>query len=126
MIEKDVILVVEDNEDNSNLVVKVLTHAGYSVHVTSTGEAAIEWCDQYIPRLILMDLSLPKMDGLEATRSLRSRAAFADIPIIALSAHAMKGWEDKANEAGCTEFVSKPIMPRDLTQVVDRFLKDDT
>jgi two-component system, cell cycle response regulator DivK len=116
------ILVVEDNECNSELAEKILIHSGFKVHVSVDGDEALKFCEDNVPVLILMDISLPTIDGLEVTRLLRKKEQFADIPIIALTAHAMAGFEEKTREAGCSEYLAKPFMPMDLVKVIKKFL----
>lgn len=116
------VLVVEDNEVNAMLVGKILTHLGYPAVFQDNGEDAVTWCASNIPALILMDVSLPGIDGLEVTRRLRQRPEYADVPIVALTAHALTGWEEKSREAGCNEYLPKPVRPCDLTTCIERHL----
>lgn len=118
------ILVVEDNAVNLELVREILTAEGYEVVEASDGAAGVELSALERPDLILMDLQLPGMDGLEATRRIRSNPALARTPIVALTAHAMGGDEEKAREAGCTGFITKPIRIRDFTSAVARHLDE--
>lgn len=118
------ILVVDDNQDNRELVVKVLRNNGYRVIEAADGEEALEKAETERPALILMDISLPKVDGYEVTRQLKSREHFRDIPIIALTAHAMKGDREKALCSGCEGYISKPINVRELPEQVKHYLKD--
>lgn len=119
---KPLILIVEDNADNSMLAEKVLTHQGLDTVVQADGEAALAWCAHNVPSLIIMDVSLPGMDGLEVTRRLRVLPAFATLPILALTAHALEGWAERTKEAGCTAYLAKPVRPRELAQVVKQYL----
>jgi len=121
-VPADVILVVEDNEANCQLTCKILNHIGLQTVVKINGEEALEWCRERVPRLILMDISLPGMDGLEVTRRLRAMPDQGNVPILALTAHALGDWEEKTRAAGCTAYFAKPIRPRDLVEVVSRFL----
>lgn len=102
------ILVVEDVELNRDLLLQLLED-DYGLFFAEDGLAALEIAALSKPDLVLMDLSLPKLDGYEATRRLKSEAATANIPVIVLSAHAMKGDEERAREAGCDDFLTKPL-----------------
>jgi len=117
------ILVVEDNQDNRDLVVKVLNIHGYQVIEAVDGQEAMEKAKAEKPDLILMDLYLPKIDGYEATRILKGDRDLRSIPIIALTAHAMKGDMEKALAAGCDGYISKPIDVRQLPEQIKHFLK---
>jgi len=117
------ILVVEDNQDNREMVVKVLKFNGYQVVEAVDGEEAIEKARTEHPDLILLDIFLPKMDGYEATRRLKGDTSLRNIPIIALTAHAMKGSMEEALAAGCDGYISKPIDVRELPKQIQHFLK---
>ena len=107
------ILVVEDNEMNRDLLTRRLTKRGYHVVVAVDGVEGVEVARAEAPDLILMDMSLPGIDGWEATRRLKDAPETKSIPIIALTAHAMAGDRDKALEAGCDDYDTKPIeLPR--------------
>ena len=103
------ILYVEDNEDNVYVVQQRLTRAGYTVLVAPDGERGLAMATADRPDLILMDLSLPGIDGWEVTRRLKAAPATRPIPIIALTAHAMTGDREKALAAGCDDYDSKPV-----------------
>ena len=103
------ILYVEDNDDNVYVLKNRLTRAGYTVLIAGDGEQGIALALAEKPDLILMDLSLPVLDGWEATRRLKSDEKTRGIPVIALSAHAMAGDREKALEAGCDDFDTKPV-----------------
>lgn len=103
------LLLVEDNEMNRDMLSRRLERRGYDVSIAVDGEQALKQVEKVRPDLILMDLSLPVMDGWEATRELKSRPRFEDIPIIALTAHALDADRDKALEIGCDEFETKPV-----------------
>src|SRR4051812_48301436 len=105
---REPILVIDDNPTNLKLLRILLADADYEVRTTGDAEAALELLATYRPRLILMDLQLPRMDGLDLTRKLKSDTAFAAIPIIAVTAYAMKGDEAKAIAAGCDGYITKP------------------
>jgi two-component system, cell cycle response regulator DivK len=117
------ILVVEDNPLNLELVRDILTAEGYEVLEAADGAAGVAIAALEHPALILMDLQLPRLDGLEATRLMRADPRLADIPILAVTAHAMKGDDDKAREAGCDGFITKPIQVREFAATVAEFLK---
>ncbi len=112
------ILVVEDNPLNLELLRDILLAEGYEVIEAGDGAAGIEIARLERPDLILMDLQLPGLDGLEATRQIRADSRIASIPIVAVTAHAMKGDDERAREAGCTGFVTKPIDVRQFAALV--------
>jgi two-component system, cell cycle response regulator DivK len=116
------ILVVEDNELNMKLLNDVLEAHGYGVMSTARGEVAIEWAEQYRPDLILMDLQLPDLSGLEATRRIKANSETRDIPVIAVTAFAMAGDERRALEHGCDAYVAKPIVLRDFLNLIADFI----
>jgi len=117
------ILVVEDNQDNRELVVKVLKINGYYVIEAVDGQEALEKTRAENPDLILMDLFIPKIDGYEVTRRLKRDRDLKSIPIIALTAHAMKGDMEVALAAGCDGYIPKPINVRELPKQIEHFLK---
>lgn len=114
----ELILVVEDNELNLKLVRDLLEVHGYQTAGAKDGLEGMELAQQFMPRMILMDLQLPKMDGLEVTRRLKADPQTRHIPIYALTAFAMKGDEQKAREAGCDGYITKPIETRSLIKRV--------
>lgn len=116
------ILIVDDNPANLKLIRVLLTAEGYVVRVAGDAEEALAVLAEFRPRLILMDLQLPGMDGLTLTRRLKSDPEQRDIAILALTAYAMKGDEEKAREAGCDGYVTKPIDTRRLPGEIARFL----
>lgn len=116
------ILLVEDNADNQEIYRIILTHGGYSVLQAWDGESGVAMARSHAPDLILMDLTMPVIDGLEATRMLKADPATAAIPIIALTAHATPEDETAAHEAGCVSFLSKPVEPRKVAAEVRRVL----
>jgi len=116
------ILIVDDNLDNRELVVKILKRHGYTTCEAVDGEDALIQAAAEQPDLILMDIALPKMDGLEATRRLHATPEFRDTPIIALTAHAMRGDREKALAAGCCDYISKPINVHELPTQIARNL----
>ena len=103
------ILVVEDNEMNRDMLSRRLERRGYEVLIAMDGEASISIARANTPDLILMDMSLPIVDGWEATRRMKADPALKNIPVIALTAHAMANDRDKALEAGCDDYDTKPI-----------------
>lgn len=109
------ILYVEDNDDNVFMLSRRLKRRGFEVDHAENGKVALDRVGSDRPSLILMDLSLPVMDGWEATRRLKADPATADIPVIALSAHAMSGDREEALAAGCDEYETKPV---DLARLV--------
>jgi CheY-like chemotaxis protein len=116
------ILVVEDNPDNRVLITDVLTSLDYEVIVAVDGEEGVAKANAEKPDLILMDLSLPQMDGWTATRHIKATPELKHIKIIALTAHAMVGDREKALEAGCDDYVSKPIDLRELAGKLAQYL----
>lgn len=107
------ILYVEDNDDNIYVLKKRLTRAGYEVLIAMDGAQGVAMANSEKPDLILMDLSLPVMNGWDATRQLKADEATRHIPVIALTAHAMAGARETALEAGCDDFDTKPVeLPR--------------
>ena len=103
------ILLVEDNEMNRDMLSRRLMRNGYEVLLAVDGEQAVSVANADMPDLVLMDMSLPVIDGWEATRRIKSAAATAHIPVIALTAHAMAGDREKAIAAGCDDYDTKPI-----------------
>ena len=110
------ILLVEDNELNRDMLTRRLQKRGFAIECAENGKVGVDKARQLKPDLILMDMSLPVLDGWEATRIIRKDAEINQIPIIALTAHAMPGDEEKAHDAGCNDYDTKPV---DL----DRLLK---
>ncbi|MBN1964648.1 MAG: response regulator [Anaerolineae bacterium] len=116
------ILIVEDNPDNRTLINDILVALEYTVIEAIDGEEGISMARREQPDLILMDLSLPTMDGWTATRQIKSNPALSHIPIIALTAHAMVGDREKALDAGCDDYIAKPIDLRELQDLLTRYL----
>ena len=116
------ILVVEDNDLNMKLLNDVLEAHGYEVMSTGRGAVAVEWAHLHRPDLILMDLQLPDLSGLDATRQLKADPETGDIPIIAVTAFAMAGDEKKALDHGCDAYVAKPIVLRDFLRLIAEFI----
>ena len=111
------ILLVEDNEMNRDMLSRRLARRGYEVTIALDGEQGLVMARSEAPALILMDMSLPGMDGWEATRQLKAAAETRTIPVIALTAHAMAGDREKAIAAGCDDFDTKPI---DLGRLLEK------
>jgi CheY-like chemotaxis protein len=112
------ILIVEDNEMNRDMLSRRLERKGYKVLLAVDGENGVEMARAHAPDLILMDMSLPVLDGWEATRLLKADALMQRIPVIALTAHAMSSDRDKALDAGCDDYDTKPIdLPRLLGKI---------
>jgi two-component system, cell cycle response regulator DivK len=117
-----VILVVEDNERNLKLLRDVLEYAGYDVRVARTGEDGVTLAIKEPPDLVLMDLQLPGIDGMEALRQLRASPRTADIPVVAVTAQAMKQDRERVLEAGFDGYVEKPISVRAFPEQVRGYL----
>jgi two-component system cell cycle response regulator DivK len=120
------ILYVEDNEDNVYMLTRRLERAGFEVVVARDGEQGVAIAQAERPDLILMDLSLPVLDGWEATRRLKAAEATRAIPVIALSAHAMPGDREKALAAGCDDYDSKPVKLPGLLAKIRALLPEET
>jgi two-component system cell cycle response regulator DivK len=103
------VLLVEDNEVNADMLTRRLQRRGFSVTTATDGLRAVDRAAADLPHIILMDMSLPEIDGWEATRRIKANAATAGIPVIALTAHAMTSDRERALEAGCDEFETKPV-----------------
>lgn len=103
------LLLVEDNEENRDGLSRHLTRKGFDVQVAVDGQQGVEMARAIVPDLIVMDMSLPVLDGWEATRRLKADSATRHIPVIALTAHAMAGDREKALQAGCDEYDTKPV-----------------
>jgi CheY-like chemotaxis protein len=116
------VLLVEDNPHNRKIFSGMLTFHGFRVVEAETGDKALERVAAEPPDLILMDLSIPGIDGWECTRRLKSDAKTRPIPIIALTAHAMRGDEERAREAGCDGYLSKPVSPKKVVEEVRQYL----
>ena len=119
------VLVVEDTDANMKLVTMLLEHVGYAVLQATDAAAGIALAREHHPQLILMDMQLPGMDGLEATRMLKADPATQDIKIVALTAFAMKGDEQRMLHAGCDGYIAKPIQYKDFLVAVARLLEDE-
>ena len=116
------ILLVEDNEMNRDMLSRRLKRKGFEVVIAVDGQAGVDMAGSENPDIILMDLSLPVMDGWEATRRIKGDGATNGIPVIALTAHAMQGDEEKALEAGCDDYDTKPVNFKRLLEKIQTLL----
>ena len=120
--EKKTVLLVEDNEDNLVVYRTILEHVGYVVIEARDGEEGVDRARSDLPDIILMDISIPKIDGWEATVRLKEDDDTSHIPIIALTAHALEEDRAKAMRAGCDGYLAKPVEPRRVVQEVEKFV----
>ncbi|HWQ70577.1 MAG TPA: response regulator [Patescibacteria group bacterium] len=118
----NLILHVEDNQYNRKIVRDLLSKNNYEIMEAHNGEAALDALARQRPDLILMDIQLPKLSGLEVTRRIRADPSLAQIPVIAITSFALSGDERTAFEAGCSAYIAKPFSPRDLLEMIRRFL----
>lgn len=116
------VLIVDDNPVNLKLIRVLMAGEGYEVRTATDAEEAMAVLKTFYPRLILMDIQLPGMDGLELTRRLKAEPTTKDVLILALTAYAMKGDEQKAIEAGCDGYIQKPIDTRTLPGILKGYL----
>jgi CheY-like chemotaxis protein len=116
------VLVVEDNSDNLRLITYALRRCGYEVIAAETGIKGVEMAIAECPSFIIMDINLPDIDGLEATRHIRQSSTNGDIPIIAITSNAMAGDMDRVLEAGCTGYFEKPIDPLTIMDKIHALL----
>ena len=116
------ILVVEDNPDNMYVLDHLLTRKGYVVRQAVRGEEALALVRQEQPALVLLDMQMPGMDGYAVVRELRQLPELAALPIIAVTANSMPGDREQTLAAGCTDYLAKPISPRELLQLVEHYL----
>ena len=116
------ILIVDDNPVNARLASLTLELAGFKVQTAADAQQALDAIAQTLPRLILMDVQLPGMDGLELTRRLKADPATAAIPVVAITSYAMRGDEERVRAAGCDGYIAKPIDTRTFAATVDGFL----
>lgn len=117
------VLLVEDNELNRELILRRLIKKGYEVDFAANGKEAIEKVKESCPDLILMDMDLPEINGWEATSYIRNKLNLKTVPIVAISAHAMTESKEKALEAGCNEYIFKPIDFKLLFSKINEYLK---
>jgi two-component system, cell cycle response regulator DivK len=120
---KPIVLVVDDFADNREMYSEYLTFSGYEVIEAKNGIEAVEAAQGRMPDIIIMDLSLPVMDGWEATRRLKADERTRRIPIVALTGHALAGHSKGAKEAGCDSFLAKPCLPDQLVAEIRRMLE---
>lgn len=116
-----IVLYVEDNFHNRRIVNKVLTSKGYKILEAVDGESGLEMIRQTRPPLILLDITLPGMDGIEVIQHLKADPSLKDIPVIALTASAMHGDRERFLQAGCDDYLSKPIQVHELIEMVEKF-----
>ena len=118
------ILYVEDNEFNRKIVRQLLSQTRYRLREAPDGESGVRAAQAELPDLILMDVQLPKMSGLDATRQLRADPRTARVPIIIVTSYALSGDEQKARDAGATAYIAKPYSPRDLLSKIREIVPD--
>jgi len=118
------VLYVEDNEFNRKIVRQLLSRTSYRLVEANDGEAGVAAAREQLPDLILMDVQLPKMSGLDATRVLKGDATTAHIPIIVITSFALSGDDRKAMDAGASSYLAKPYSPRDLLALIRNFAPD--
>lgn len=116
------VLIVEDNELNMKLFDDLLTAHGYRTLKTTDGMKVLDMAREHMPDLILMDIQLPEVSGLEVTKWLKNDSALKNIPVVAVTAFAMKGDEQKMRDGGCEDYISKPISIGHFMQVVQKYL----
>lgn len=119
------ILYVEDNEFNRKIVRQLLLRTSYRLIEAVDGEAGVTTARETRPDLVIMDIQLPKISGLDATRQLRAHPTTADIPIIVITSFALAGDEDKAREAGATAYLAKPYSPRELLEQIRQLVPEN-
>jgi two-component system cell cycle response regulator DivK len=119
------ILIVEDNELNRDMLSRRLERRGYETLTAADGQEGLDTARRALPDLILMDMSLPVMDGWEATRRLKTAPETAAIPVVALTAHAMRGDRERALEAGCNEYDTKPVEFQRLVSKIEALLNGE-
>jgi len=121
--EGPLVLIVDDFEDNRAIYVQFLTFEGFRVIEAANGKEALEKATAQLPDAIVMDLSLPVMDGWEATRRLKADERTSRIPVVALTGHALGGHSQRAKDAGCDMYLTKPCLPEDLVTVLRRVVQ---
>jgi CheY-like chemotaxis protein len=115
------VLVAEDNPTNARIAQRMLENFGMSVRLATNGREAVEAFREQPPHLIFMDVQMPELDGMAATQEIRKLPGGADVPIIALTAHAMKGYREKCLEAGMNDYFTKPLRRADLSEALRRW-----
>ena len=118
------VLYVEDNEYNRKIVRQLLSRTGYRLVEASDGEGALDLVREHRPDLVLMDVQLPRMSGLDATRALRADPTTADLPVIVVTSFALSGDDQRAMAAGASAYLAKPYSPRDLLALIRKFLPE--
>ncbi len=121
---QDKVMIVEDNPQNMKLIEMLLRAKNYVLLKACDGEEALDTATREQPDLIIMDMQLPKMSGVEVTKRLRQMPVFSHTPIIALTAYAMRGDKERFLEAGCNAYISKPINTRELPEIIARMLQE--
>ena len=119
---KKTILLVEDNEDNLVVYRTILDHVGYKVIEARDGEEGVNRAREELPDMVLIDVSIPKMDGWEVTRRLKAGEDTKHIPVVALTAHALEEDRQRAVDAGCDGYLAKPVEPRRVVEEVEKFV----
>jgi CheY-like chemotaxis protein len=122
-MERETILIIDDNPVNMKLIRVLLAGEGYDVRTASDATEALSALSEFRPGLILMDIQLPGIDGLELTRRLKAQPSTRDIPILGLTAYAMKGDEERILAAGCDGYIPKPINTRTLPNFIKGYLQ---
>jgi CheY-like chemotaxis protein len=117
-----IVLLVEDNEDNLTVYRAILEHVGYRVLEARDGEQGVERARSGLPDMILMDVSIPKIDGWEATRRIKGDEATREIPVVALTAHALEEDRERAWVVGCNGYLAKPVEPQRVLEEVRRLI----
>jgi len=124
-MEEKSVLVIEDNRLNMKLVRALLKIGDYRILEAINAETGIRLTREHRPDLVLIDIQLPDMDGLKATRIIKDDPAMKDIPVVAITSYAMQGDEEKAFEAGCAGFITKPIDTRNFLETISQFIMHD-
>lgn len=125
-MEKSKVLIVEDNELNMKLFHDLLEAHGVETVETRDGKEVLELAREHKPDLILMDIQLPEISGLDVTKALKAEEDLKDIPVIAVTAFAMKGDEQKIREGGCEDYISKPISVTHFLEVIQKYIQTNT
>jgi CheY-like chemotaxis protein len=120
---RPLVLIVDDFEDNRAMYAEYLTYSGYEVEQAADGQEAVHMTQRLLPDVVVMDLSLPILDGWEATRRVKADARTRNIPIIALSGHALARHSRGAREAGCDAFLAKPCLPETLVEKIQELIR---
>ena len=122
-MQRKTILVIEDNELNMKLVRSLLRIGNYEMLEAIDAETGIKLTRQHMPDLILMDIQLPGMDGLRATRILKEDPNLDEIPVVAVTSYAMQGDDEKATEAGCAGYITKPINTKEFLKTIEQYIR---